>query len=201
MSEIKFLDELAKNFEKLPGVGKKTAQRYAYYVVEKMSEDDVEAFSKELMVTKNKVKKCSVCGMLTDKDICSICSSNYRAKNQIMVVRDTKDVLAIEKTNQYNGLYHVLGGLISLLDGISPDELNINSLEERIKTNDSIEEVIIATSFTPNGETTALYLEKILAKDGLIISRIGYGLPAGGDIEYVDELTLKRAIDARRKSN
>ncbi|MBS5853453.1 MAG: recombination mediator RecR [Bacilli bacterium] len=198
MSETKFLDNLASCFEKLPGVGKKTAQRYAYYIIEKMSLDDVKELSNELVKTKENVKHCKICGMLTDLDICHICNNSYRNKEQIMVVRDTKDVLAVEKTAQYNGLYHVLGGLISPLDGITPDNLNIDSLEKRL---DNIKEVIIATSFTPNGETTALYLEKILKKDNLTISRIGYGLPAGGDIEYVDELTLKRAIDARKISN
>ena len=196
--EIKFLDSLAKSFEKLPGVGKKTAQRYAYYVVEKLSIEETEQFAKNLVETKKKIRYCNTCGMLTDKTICEICSSSYRNKKQIMVVKDTKDVLAIEKTSQYNGLYHILNGLISPLDGISPDDLNIESLEARI---DEIDEIIIATPFTPSGETTALYLEKILAKDNLVISRIGYGLPAGGDIEYVDELTLKRAIDSRKKSN
>lgn len=198
MSETKFLDNLASCFEKLPGVGKKMAQRYAYYIIEKMSLDDVKELSNELVKTKENVKHCKICGMLTDLDICHICNNSYRNKEQIMVVRDTKDVLAVEKTAQYNGLYHVLGGLISPLDGITPDNLNIDSLEKRL---DNIKEVIIATSFTPNGETTALYLEKILKKDNLTISRIGYGLPAGGDIEYVDELTLKRAIDARKISN
>ena len=198
MSETKFLDNLASCFEKLPGVRKKTAQRYAYYIIEKMSLDDVKELSNELVKTKENVKHCKICGMLTDLDICHICNNSYRNKEQIMVVRDTKDVLAVEKTAQYNGLYHVLGGLISPLDGITPDNLNIDSLEKRL---DNIKEVIIATSFTPNGETTALYLEKILKKDNLTISRIGYGLPAGGDIEYVDELTLKRAIDARKISN
>ena len=175
MSEIKFLEKLTNHLEKLPGVGKKTAQRYAYYIADKMSKEDVENFA---------------------KDVCDICASNYRDKTQIMIVKDTKDVLAIEKTNQYNGLYHVLNGLISPLDGIGPDELNIESLEKRINNNE-VKEIIIATSFTPSGETTALYLERILAKDSLKISRIGYGLPAGGDIEYVDELTLKRALDSR----
>ncbi len=198
MSEIKFIDKLSKHFEKLPGVGKKTAERYAYHIAEKMTIDEVEAFAKELVTTKKDVKHCKVCGMLTDQETCPICASSYRTKDQIMVVRDTKDVIAIEKTNQYNGLYHVLGGLISPLDGISPDDLNIDSLEKRL---DGIKEVIIATSFTPNGETTALYLEKIIKKDGLVVSRIGYGLPAGGDIEYVDELTLRRAIDARKINN
>ena len=196
--EIKFLDNLAKSFEKLPGVGKKTAQRYAYYVVEKLSLEETEQFAKRLVETKNKIKYCNICGMLTDKDTCEICSSSYREKKQIMVVKDTKDVFAIEKTSQYNGLYHVLNGLISPLDGVSPDDLNIQTLETRL---DEIDEIIIATPFTPSGETTALYLERILNKDNLVISRIGYGLPAGGDIEYVDELTLKRAIDSRKKSN
>ena len=198
MSETKFLDNLASCFEKLPGVGKKTAQRYAYYIIEKMSLDDVKELSNELVKTKENVKHCKICGMLTDLDICHICNNSYRNKEQIMVVRDTKDVLAVEKTAQYNGLYHVLGGLISPLDGITPDNLNIDSLEKRL---DNLKEVIIATRFTPHVETTALYLEKILKKDNLTISRIGYGLPAGGDIEYVDELTLKRAIDARKISN
>lgn len=195
--EIKFLDNLAKSFEKLPSVGKKTAQRYAYYVVEKLSIEDVETFSKVLVETKQKIRYCNKCGMLTDQDTCEICSSKYRDKAQIMVVRSTKDVLAIEKTSQYNGLYHVLGGLISPLDGVGPDDLNIDSLVSRL---DGTNEIIIATSFTPSGETTALYLEKILNKEGLKISRIGYGIPAGGDIEYIDELTLKRAIDARIES-
>ena len=196
--EIKFLDNLAKSFEKLPGVGKKTAQRYAYYVVEKLSLEETEQFAKRLVETKDKIKYCNTCGMITDKDTCEICSSSYREKKQIMVVKDTKDVFAIEKTSQYNGLYHVLNGLISPLDGVSPDDLNIQTLETRL---DEIDEIIIATPFTPSGETTALYLERILNKDNLVISRIGYGLPAGGDIEYVDELTLKRAIDSRKKSN
>ena len=198
MSETKFLDNLASCFEKLPGVGKKTAQRYAYYIIEKMSLDDVKELSNELVKAKENVKHCKICGILTDLDICHICNNAYRNKEQIMVVRDTKDVLAVEKTVQYNGLYHILGGLISPLDGVSPDDLNIDSSEKRLNVT---KEVIIATSFTPNGETTALYLEKILKKDNLTISRIGYGLPAGGDIEYVDELTLKRAIDARKINN
>lgn len=197
MNELKFLDELANHFEKLPGVGKKTAQRYAYYILEKMSIEEVENFSNVLVNSKNNIKHCSICGVLTNQSICEICSSGYRDKNKIMVVKDTKDVIAIEKTNQYNGLYHVLNGLIAPLEGISPDDLNIDSLEERVK---NVDEIIIATSFTPNGETTALYLERILKRDGLVVSRIGYGLPAGGDIEYVDELTLKRAIDSRTSS-
>ena len=196
MSETKFLDNLASCFEKLPGVGKKTAQRYAYYIIEKMSLDDVKELSNELVKTKENVKHCKICGMLTDLDICHICNNSYRNKEQIMVVRDTKDVLAVEKTAQYNGLYHVLGGLISPLDGITPDNLNIDSLEKRL---DNIKEVIIATNPTRDGETTALYLAKLLAKKNINTSRIANGLPIGSNIDYADELTLLKSLEGRKK--
>lgn len=195
MNEPVFLEALASYFEKLPGVGKKTATRYAYYVIEKMSEELVNDFSKVLVETRKSVKKCDECGMLTNKDVCDICSSAYRNKKQIMIVKDTKDVVAIEKTNQYNGLYHVLGGLIAPLEGIGPDELNISSLDKRIT--DEVDELIVSTPFTPQGEMTSLYIERIFKDKSVKVSRIGYGLPAGGDIEYVDELTLKRALDSR----
>jgi recombination protein RecR len=195
MNEPVFLEALTSYFEKLPGVGKKTATRYAYYVIEKMSEELVNDFSKVLVETRKNVKKCDECGMLTNKDVCDICSSAYRNKKQIMIVKDTKDVVAIEKTNQYNGLYHVLGGLIAPLEGIGPDELNISSLDKRIT--DEVDELIVSTPFTPQGEMTSLYIERIFKDKSVKVSRIGYGLPAGGDIEYVDELTLKRALDSR----
>ncbi len=197
MPDFKFLENLSACFEKLPSVGKKTASRYAFSVIEKMSEADVERFARVLIETKKQVKKCKICGMFTLNDTCEICENTYRNHEQIMVVENTKDVIAIEKTGQYNGMYHILGGLISPLDGIGPEQLNISSLEARI--NDNTKEIIISTSFTINGETTALYLEKILEKEGLIISRIGYGLPAGGDIEYVDSLTLKYALEGRKR--
>lgn len=197
MDDFKFLESLSSYFEKLPSVGKKTASRYAFQVIEKMSIEEVERFARTLVETKKQVKKCKVCGMYTLDDICEICSNTYRSNEQIMVVKDAKDVLAIEKTGQYNGLYHILGGLISPLDGIGPDQLNIDSLNTRITP--ETKEIILAISFTMNGETTALYLEKILAKDNITISRIGYGLPAGGDLEYVDAMTLKYAIEGRKK--
>ncbi len=196
MDDFKFLDNLSACFEKLPSVGKKTASRYAFQVIEKMSNEEVERFARVLIETKKQVKKCKVCGMYTLNDLCEICENTYRSQEQIMVVKDAKDVLAIEKTGQYNGLYHILGGLISPLDGVGPDALNIDSLNARLNPN--VKEIILATSFTMNGETTALYLEKILARDGLKISRIGYGLPAGGDLEYVDAMTLKYAIEGRK---
>ena len=195
MADLKFLDNLASLFELLPGVGKKTAKRYAYYVIEKMSDEQVDEFAKVLVETKNKVKNCSICGMLSIQEPCEICSAKLRNRSKIMVLKDTKDIIAIENMGEFNGLYHSLNGLISPMDGIGPNDLTIDLLEKRIDK--SVEELILATSFTPAGETTALYLEKILAREGLIISRLGYGLPAGGDIEYVDELTLKRALSNR----
>ena len=197
MDEFKFLENLSSCFEKLPSVGKKTASRYAFSVIEKMSEEEVERFARTLIETKKNIKKCKHCGMFTLDETCDICNDTFRNTEQIMVVRDSKDVIAIEKTKQYNGLYHILGGLISPLEGIGPEQLNLESLESRIDSN--IKEIIISTSFTMAGETTALYLEKILARDGLTISRIGYGIPAGGDIEYVDSMTLKYALEGRKK--
>ena len=197
MDEFKFLENLSSCFEKSPSVGKKTASRYAFSVIEKMSEEEVERFARTLIETKKQIKKCKHCGMFTLNDICEICSDDYRNSDQIMVVKDVRDVIAIEKTKQYNGLYHVLGGLISPLEGVGPEQLNIESLESRI-TSDT-KEIIISTSFTMAGETTALYLEKILSREGLTISRIGYGIPAGGDIEYVDSMTLKYALEGRKK--
>lgn len=196
MDDFKFLENLSTCFEKLPSVGKKTASRYAFHVIENMSSDEVERFARVLLETKKQVKKCKICGMYTLEDTCEICSNLYRSHEQIMVVKDAKDALAIEKTGQYNGMYHILGGLISPLDGVGPNQLNIEQLAQRITQ--ETKEIIIATSFTMNGETTALYLEKILARDGLTISRIGYGLPAGGDLEYVDALTLKYALEGRK---
>lgn len=197
MSKLKFLEVLTNEFEKLPSVGKKTAQRYAYHVVEKLTLEETEHFAKIMLETKHNIKYCKTCGILTDKEICEICESELRDQKTIMVVKDSKDAFAIEKTGQYNGVYHILNGLISPVEGIGPDELNVDNLIKRIDTKE-IKEIIIATSFTPKGETTALYLENILKQKEVIISRIGYGLPAGGDIEYVDELTLKSAIESRK---
>ncbi len=198
MNALKFLDPLIECFEKLPGVGQKTATRYAFQVVEKLTDEDVVEFTKVLLSTKKNIKHCSICNILTTEEVCDICQNELREKDKILVVKDTKDVISLEKTQQYNGLYHVLGGLISPMDGIGPDDLFIKELEERCKNLD-VKEVILATSLTPQGETTALYLEKILKREGLEISRIGYGIPAGGDIEYADELTLRKALSSRIK--
>jgi recombination protein RecR len=198
VKELKSITSLAGVFEKLPGVGKKTALRYAFSIVEKFDSDDVTEFAQALFECKNKIRHCPICGMLTDEEKCEICSDSGRDHSRIIVIRDTKDVYSIEKTNQYHGFYHVLNGLISPLDGIGPDDINIQSLEKRIQEG-NVREIIIATSFTPSGETTAMYLSRILKRDNLEISRIGYGIPAGGDIEYVDELTLQKALEAKQK--
>ena len=195
MADLKFLDKLSASFELLPGVGKKTAKRYAYYVIEKLSSGEVDSFAKALIDTKNLITKCKTCGMLSLSECCEICSNKSRNRSKIMVLKDTKDIIAVEKIGEYDGLYHSLNGLISPIDGISPDDLTVDLLEKRL-SND-VKELIIATSFTPQGETTALYLEKIFASKNITISRLGFGLPAGGDIEYVDELTLKRALNNR----
>lgn len=198
MNELKLLDRLVSSLEKLPGVGKKTATRYAFHIVEKFSDEDVKNLIDALVHTKESVRHCQICHVMTDQNECEICQNPVRDHSQIMVVKDTKDVISIEKSRQYNGLYHVLGGLISPLDGIGPDDINLETLAKRAE-DPSVKEIIIATSFTPAGETTALYIDKIVARPGLTVTKIGYGLPAGGDIEYADELTLRRALEARKK--
>ena len=198
MKELVFLNDLVSVFEKLPGVGKKTATRYAYYIIEKYDIDDINKVCETLINSFNSIHKCPICGMFTTKDVCEICNDSLRNKKQILVVKDQKDVLSLEKTKQYNGTYHVLGGLISIMDNITPDQLNIDALENRVKNNE-VDEIILALSLTPSGDITAAYLEKILTKYDVEISRIGYGLPAGSELEYADEFTLMKAFEGRKK--
>ena len=198
MKTFNELEKLAKSFEKLPGVGKKTALRYAYAVLDKFSNRDVEELVKELTNVKQNIKECKVCGSKTFNDICYICSDAEKDHSKILVVKDSKDLMAIEKTNVYDGVYHVLGNLISPIEGIGPDEINLESLFERCKSSEVLE-VILAIPFTPNGETTALFIEKVLALyNNIKVFRIGYGLPAFGDIQYIDELTLVRALQNKQ---
>ena len=193
----KSLDGLIASFSRLPGVGKKTAERYAYFVVNKMSTEEIEKFLIDLENCKNNIKKCPVCGFLTEDDICDYCKDSSRDASIILVVEEPKDVEAIEKTGRYHGLYHVLGGAISPLNGIGPDELNIQNLFERAKK-DNCKEVIVATSATVEGEATALYINRILQKDGIVVSRIAYGMPVGSSLEYSDESTISRALEGRK---
>lgn len=194
----KSLDSLINSFLRLPGVGKKTAERYAYSVVNKMTKEEIEKFIENLENCKTRIKKCPKCGFLTENDICDYCSDNTRDVSTILVVEEPKDVESIEKTERYHGLYHVLGGAISPLNGIGPDELNIKSLFDRVKENDS-KEVIIATSATIEGEATALYIGRMLQKENVVVSRIAYGMPVGSSLEYSDESTISRAIEGRNK--
>lgn len=190
------LEKLIEAFRLLPGVGVKSAERYALCMMD-ASEEDVESFAKALIDIKTKLKTCPVCGNLTEEDKCSICADESRDHSTICVVQSIKDVAAMEKTNEYRGVYHVLQGLISTTKGILPEDLNIQSLLDRV--NEDTKEVILATNATMEGETTALYLDKVLSRKGVLVTRIAYGLPMGGHLDYADELTLIKAIEGRKK--
>lgn len=192
----KSLEKLIDNFRRLPGVGEKTAERYAL-VVENMDTEDVEAFAAALKDVKTHLQRCKVCGNLSDEETCDICRDNSRDHTTIFVVESVKDVIAMEKTNDYHGSYHVLNGLISTSKGILPSDLSIDTLLKRCE---KAKEVIIATPFTMDGETTAMYLHKLLSmkcKD-VLVTRIAHGLPANGMLDYADEMTLAHALSDRK---
>lgn len=193
----KSLQNLIDSFRMLPGVGEKTAERYALLITE-ADQSDVELFATSLLDVKNKLHHCSICGNLSEEEKCPICLDSTRDDKQIFVVQSAKDVMAMERTNEYHGVYHVLNGLISPTKGIMPEDLNIESLIERAK---EVKEIIIATSATLDGETTSLYLSKLLADKypDLLVTRIAHGLPSGGLLDYADELTLTHALENRRK--
>jgi len=197
MKELKSIDKLIDSFSRLPGVGHKSAEKMAYSVLE-MSEENVGEFSDALLEVKNKIHKCPICGLYTEDDICEICQDNKRDRSRIIVVSYPKDVIGFEKLGTFNGVYHVLNGTLSAINGVSVDDLNIPSLLERIKQ-DNVQEIILATNPTIDGETTALYLAKILENSGIAISRLAYGLPMGGHLEYADSLTLSKALEGRKK--
>ena len=191
------VQKLIEEFEKLPGIGRKTAQRLAFHVLN-LPEDRVIGFAKALVEAKRKTKDCSVCHNLTDTDPCRICSSEKRDHSVICVVQNSRDVVAMERVREYKGLYHVLNGLISPLDGTGPDDINIKSLIKRV-ANGKISEVILATSPTVEGEATAVYLSKILKPLGVKTTRIAQGISVGGDLEYADEVTLYKSLEGRRE--
>jgi recombination protein RecR len=191
------IEKLIESFKLLPSVGQKTAERYAMAILE-MSKENVDDFIRALEKATTEIKRCSICGNLTEKEHCEICDDPKRDKSTICVVQQPKDLIAIEKTGSYNGLYHVLYGAISPIKGILPEDLNMQSLFERI--NGDIREVIIATNPTMEGDTTALYLNKVLKKyPELTITRLANGLPMGGNLDYADEVTLTRAFTGRVK--
>lgn len=197
MKELSFLDELVAVFEKLPGVGKKTATRYAYYCIDNYTIDDINHICKVLTNTFSSVHKCEKCGMYTTSNICDICKNEARNHKKILVVKDPKDLISLENSNQYDGTYLVIGGLISVMDGIGPEDLYLAPLYNKLQKGE-VDEVILALSLTPAGDITSMYIEKLLEKyPQVVVSRIGYGLPAGSDLEYADELTIKRALEYR----
>lgn len=190
----KSLQNLIDAFKSLPGVGAKTAERYALCILDQ-SVEDVEDFASSLLKVKNNIKTCSICGNITEGNICDICANENRKKEFICVVQHPKDIFAIEKTG-YSGYYHVLNGAISTTKGILPDDINIKSLYERLE---GIREVIIATNPTLDGETTALYLSKTLKERNVEVTRLAHGLPMGANLDYADELTLIKAMEGRIK--
>jgi len=191
------ISKLIESLSKLPGVGPKTAERLAFYVANKMKEEDALNFAKSLISVKRDLMSCPICGNLTDKNPCSICRDNTRDRSILAVLEENKDVIAMEKMKEYRGLYHVLNGVISPMNGIGPQDINIPSLLERLKE-DEVKEVILATNTTIEGESTAMYIAKLLEKTDIIVTRIARGLPVGGGLEYADEVTLLKAIEGRR---
>lgn len=189
------LSSLIEQFERLPGIGHKTAQRLAYHVLG-LSKEESQNFANAIIEAHDKIHYCKICCNLTDKELCPICSNEARDKSTICVVEDPRDVIALERTNEYKAVYHVLHGAISPLNGIGPDQLCIKELLVRVN-NDSVKEIIMATNPTVEGEATAMYISRLLKPLGVKVTRLAYGIPVGGDLEYADEVTLSRAMEGR----
>lgn len=188
--------KLIEEFSKLPGVGSKTAQRLAFHVL-KMEKSSVNRLAESIIEAKENTRYCSICGNLTDKDPCMICSNKSRNPEVICVVEDARDVIAMERTREFSGLYHVLQGAISPLSGIGPDDIKIKELVSRM--NDKVKEVILATNPNVEGEATAMYIARLLKPLGIKVTRIAHGIPVGGDLEYTDEVTITKALEGRRE--
>lgn len=190
------ISKLMDSFMKLPGIGPKTAVRLAFHVLN-MKDDDVLNFANALVNAKRELMHCSICGHITDKEVCSVCSDPNRDESIICVVEDPKDVIAMEKMKEFNGKYHVLHGAISPMDGIGPEDINVPDLINRLK-DEEVKELILATNANIEGEATAMYISKLVKPSGIRTTRIAHGLPVGGDLEYADEVTLSRALEGRR---
>lgn len=193
----KSIASLIEHFQKFPSVGPKSAQRMAFYLL-RMPKSEVEKFAQSMLDAKENTKTCEICFNLSSTSPCEICTSPQRDKSTICVVAETKDLIAIEKTNEYKGLYHVLQGLISPMDGIGADDIRIKELLNRL-TDENVKEIILALSPSVEGEATSLYLNKLIKPFGIKISRIAFGLPVGADLEYADEITIAKAIEGRRE--
>lgn len=196
MSGIESLDILAEQFAKLPGIGRKSAERLAYAVLE-YSREDIETFTAAMRDAKQKIHRCPICQNLTDREVCPICTDAGRDRSSICVVEDARAVMAFEKVRTFRGVYHVLHGLISPMNGITPDALTLRELLARLE-DDTVKEVIVATGATTEGEATAMYLARLLQPLGVRVTRLAHGIPFGGALEYADEITLSRALEGRR---
>jgi recombination protein RecR len=190
------IEKLIEEFAKLPGVGYKTAQRLTLYVLN-LPKEEVEEFANALVKARGTIKYCSVCGNFTDSDPCAICSNPSRDKETICVVEEPKDIMAIERVREYNGVYHVLHGVISPMSGKGPDAIRLRELISRTK--DDIKEIIVATNPNVDGEATAMYISKLLKPLGIKVTRIAHGIPVGGELEYADEVTLSKALEGRKE--
>lgn len=190
------LKKLIDDFQKLPGIGEKTAERLVLHLISNFDDDSILSFSDHLKRLKEEIKYCSVCHMITDHDICEVCSNPNRDHETLMVVADAKDVFIMEKMKTYHGIYHVLGGLVDFSRGITDKDLNIDTLATRLT---SVKEMIIATNGTVEGEMTAKYLKSLFSNEHLLVTRLASGLPVGADLKYADELTLSKAVENRRK--
>ena len=188
---------LMDSFMKLPGIGAKTAARLAFFCMD-MREEDVLTFANSLISCKRDLRMCSVCGNVTQEDPCEICADTTRGRTKILVVEDARDVMSMERMKEYKGLYHVLHGVLSPMEGTGPDDINITSLITRLQ-DPEVQEVIIATNATAEGEATAMYLSRLIKPAGIKVTRLAHGLAVGSDIEYADEMTLFRAIEGRRE--
>ncbi len=191
------LENLIEHFRLLPGVGYKSAVRMAFNILE-MPEDKAKSFAEAILLSKEKIQKCKICQDISETDICALCSDPTRDRSVICVVESSKDVLAIEKINDYRGLFHVLGGLINPIEGVGPDDISIKELVARLG-DEELREIIVATNPSIEGEATAMYLSRLIKPFGIKTTRLAYGLPAGGELEYADELTLFKALEGRRE--
>ena len=191
------LEQLVTDLRRLPGIGRKSAERAAFAVLD-MDENEVRAFAEDLVSARTMIHPCRICGNLTEAEVCGVCSDPHRDRSVICVVKDVQDVLALEKSGEYHGLYHVLHGALSPMDGIGPEDLAIGELEERL--DGTVREVILATATDVPGQATATYLTTLLKPKGVKVTRIAYGIPVGTSLQYADEVTLARALEGRREA-
>ena len=197
MAGVEAIDKLTHQLSRLPGIGRKTAQRLAFHIVAQ-PEEEVRELAVAIFNGIQKVHFCPVCGNLTDREICSVCADPSRSRDTVCVVKDARDVNALERIRDYNGLYHVLGGVISPMDGVGPDDIRIRELMSRLAEGE-IKEVVLATNPDVEGEATAAYIARLIKPMGIKVTRIAHGVPVGGELEYTDEITLMRAFQGRRE--